>query len=124
MTVQQLQRKSKKTSIFGTIGSIGLLVAILARCFDGDPSTTPDLAATVSALHDVLSYFEVGGSLVGAVAIAAAFLSARDHDVSSKEAGVGSEAILRVDPAFLLPDGSVRLLKPDAEELRDDTREG
>lgn len=76
MTVTaQRPRKSRKTTILGFIGAIGIVLVAASRLLDGDPATSADLAGAFEALGAILAFLGVGG----------AGLVARDDDVSSED---------------------------------------
>jgi hypothetical protein len=58
---------NNKTTTWGLIGAVGLLLTALSALFDGDPATNPDWPTVLSAL-------------VAAIGTGAAFFNARDAD--------------------------------------------
>jgi|OM-RGC.v1.032806887 hypothetical protein len=74
MTVTaQGSRRSRKTTICGIIGAVGVLLVAGAALFDGDPSTQADMAGAMQAV----------GALLAALGVGGAGVVARDDDVSS-----------------------------------------
>ena len=62
--------KSWKTTVFGAGGLLAIIVTAVSALFDGDPATNPDW-----------------GLLLAAAGPAIASLFARDHSVTSEQAG-------------------------------------
>jgi hypothetical protein len=62
---------SWRTSLFGASGLVIVLANTIARLLDGDPTTNPDWAAVAAAISACIG-----------------LLFARDHKVSSEEAGI------------------------------------
>ena len=62
--------KSWKTTIFGAGGLLAVIVTAVSALFDGDPATKPDW-----------------GLLIAAAGPAIAAIFARDHSVTSEQAG-------------------------------------
>jgi hypothetical protein len=63
--------KSWRTTVFGTGGLLAVVVTILQALFDGNPQTNPDWGAAAAA-----------------IAASVGLLFARDHKVSSEDAGI------------------------------------
>ena len=69
-----MKQKSKKTTASGIGAIITAVLAAAVAIWDGDPATVVDWKALIAA--------------VGAAITGWGLLKARDHDVSSKRAGV------------------------------------
>lgn len=62
--------KSKGTTLAGVLGFVGALAYVLQAALDGDPSTVPEWGVLITA----------GATLAG-------LTLARDHNVTSEQAG-------------------------------------
>lgn len=78
-------RRSRKTTTLGLIGAVGVLMVAISRLFDGDPSTSVDVAGALDALGAILAFAGIAG----------AGLFARDDDVTSEDSGAAGKRDVR-----------------------------
>jgi hypothetical protein len=64
-------KTSWRTTVFGAGGLLTVLVSVLNALFDGDPATNPDWSAVITAATASIG-----------------LLFARDHKVTSEDAGL------------------------------------
>lgn len=111
-------RRSRKTTTLGLMGAVGVLLVAISRLFDGDPSTSVDIAGALDALGAILAFAGIAG----------AGLFARDDDVTSEDSGAAGKRELReivagvlrehnANPMLTLLRGELRRQGFDADKL-------
>lgn len=63
--------KSSKTTVLGIIGAVTAILSAVKAMFDGDPLTNPDWTVTIAAVTSGIG-----------------LIFARDHNVTSEDAGL------------------------------------